>query len=203
MPLLHAWRLAAWDTPLWVSPNRSAGRFNAEGHGPVQYWSLHPLTPWAEHLRAHGIDRVERLRDLRIRAWVGRFDLDPTRVGFAQAHEYQLDPGDLVADDYTACQHLGGRLLAEQRAVALEVPSAALPGTRNLVIFGARAASPYAVDAVDDVDVPTTVTAEDGHSLEGLVDVVCYVGQPHAELAAWQEGRPFATPEPPTPLPDR
>lgn len=103
---------------------------------PSVEWSLHPLTPWAEH------------------------DLDPTRVGFEQAHEYQLDPDDLVADDDTACQRLGGRLLAEQAAVALEVPSAALPGTRNLVIFGARAASPYAVDAVGDVDVPTTVTAE-------------------------------------------
>src|SRR5690606_33389893 len=43
-----AWRLAAWDTPFWVHPNRAAGRFNPPATGPVQYWSLHPLTPWAE-----------------------------------------------------------------------------------------------------------------------------------------------------------
>jgi hypothetical protein len=39
------YRVADWDTPLWVNPNRSPSRWWTPG-AIVQYWSLHPLTPW-------------------------------------------------------------------------------------------------------------------------------------------------------------
>lgn len=197
----HVWRLAAWDTPLWASPNRAAGRYNAEGDGPVQYWSLHPLGPWAEHLRAHGIDGVERLRQLRVRAWAAQFHVEPARLGFDEASRYGLDPEDLVADDHTACQQLGARLLADGEPAAMEVPSAALAGTRTLVVFGARVASPFGVAPVGKVDVPTTVSADDGHALETLLAQVRHLGQPHAELAAWRRGETLPAPDLPTPLP--
>lgn len=45
------WRLASWDTPLWVGPNRRAGRYNRLGGDPTQYLSWHPWGPWAELLR--------------------------------------------------------------------------------------------------------------------------------------------------------
>lgn len=197
----HAWRLAAWDTPLWASPNRGAGRYNAEGAGPVQYWSLHPLGAWAEHVRAHGIGTVERLRQLRVRLWVGRFDVEPARLGFDEAPTYGLAPDDLVADDHAACQQLGGRLLAGGGPSVIEVPSAALPGTRNLVVFGARVASPFGVEPVGEVDVPTTVTAEHGHALETLLAQVRHHGQRHAELVAWRREENLPMPDPSTPLP--
>ncbi|HUH08880.1 MAG TPA: RES family NAD+ phosphorylase [Egibacteraceae bacterium] len=200
MPILHAWRLAAWDTPLWVNPNRSEGRFNADGAGPVQYWCLHPLTPWAEHLRAHGIDSPERLGHLRLRLWVARFDVDPAVVGFSDASRHRLDPDDLVGDDHAACQGLGARCLAGDGPAIIEVPSAALPGTRNLVLFGPRVAAPFSAEPVDGVDIPATVAAEGAHPLIGLLGSVRHRGQPHAELDAWRRGARFRFAEPATPL---
>jgi hypothetical protein len=50
-----------------------------------------------------------------------------------------LEAGDLVDDDHSACQGAGSRLgFAEAEPKAWIYPSAALPGTRNVVIFGAR-----------------------------------------------------------------
>jgi len=197
-----AWRLAAWDTPFWVHPNRAAGRFNPPATGPVQYWSLHPLTPWAELLRGQGVTQRERLRDVRSRLWVARVRVEAMELDFAAAPELGLEPADLVADDRSACQRLGERCLAGDGPAALVVPSAALPGTRNLVIFGPRVASPFAADPVDpDLDVPTTVAAEDARPVDGLLDLVRFRGVPHAELEAWTAGRPFRLEEPPLPLP--
>lgn len=199
--MLLAWRLAAWDTPLWVHPNRAAGRFNPPGAGPVQYWSLHPLTPWAELLRGQGLTQRERLRDVRSRLWVARLRVAAVELGFGEARAHGLEPAELVDDDRTACQRLGARCLAGDGPGALIVPSAALPGTRNLVLFGPRVASPFAADPVDaDVDVPTTVAADDARPLDGLLDLVRFRGAPHAELEAWAAGRRFRLQEPPAPL---
>lgn len=199
--MLLAWRLAAWDTPLWVHPNRAAGRFNPPGTGPVQYWSLHPLTPWAELLRGQDLTQRERLRDVRSRLWVARLRVAAVELGFGEARAHGLEAAELVDDDRTACQRLGARCLAGDGPGALIVPSAALPGTRNLVLFGPRVASPFAADPVDaDVDVPTTVAADDARPLDGLLDLVRFRGAPHAELEAWAAGRRFRLQEPPAPL---
>ena len=47
MTTVVGYRVADWDTPLWISPNRSPTRWGTSG-AIVQYWSTHPLTPWAE-----------------------------------------------------------------------------------------------------------------------------------------------------------
>jgi hypothetical protein len=50
-----------------------------------------------------------------------------------------LEAGDLVDDDHSACQEAGSRLgFAEAEPKAWIYPSAALPESRNVVIFGAR-----------------------------------------------------------------
>ena len=48
----------------------------------------------------------------------------------------QVAPEDLVSDDLYPCQLFAD--WARERYVALQVPSAALPGTQNLVVFGSR-----------------------------------------------------------------
>jgi hypothetical protein len=58
-------RLAAYETPLWATPNFSGGRYNGAGDGCTQYLSLHPMTPWAELLRNE--DRRDRDRALLLR----------------------------------------------------------------------------------------------------------------------------------------
>lgn len=195
-----AYRLAAWDTPAWVGANPEGGRFNHPAAGPTQYWSLHPLTPWAEHLRREGIDDQLGLHDLRHRIWAGRVEEGGLlEVTFDRASQAGIGPEELVDDDWGACQDWAGRL-RRQGVPGIVVPSAALPGTRNLVLFGARVVAPYLPDPVDpEVDLPAAPAAERATTLSTLLPLVRYRGRPHAELEAWRAGRPYAFSEPPVP----
>ena len=60
------------------------------------------------------------------------------------------------------------------------MPSAALPGTDNVVLFGERAAAPYLVEPLSAVDVPASLTADGGRPPLGLLDRVRRRGAPHA-----------------------
>lgn len=190
MPEHWGFRLAAWDTPLRVNPNRTAGRFHRENSPATQYVGLHPLTPWAEYLRTHGITSREEVNDQRIRIWALRVvTADITPIDFENASHFGLDPWDLVSDDWTACQDFADGLRDDASAPkVLQVPSAALAGTCNLVLLGERVDIPYLWTPLDEVDVPTCVVAEDGRPPARLLDLVRYDGEPHAEFEAWGSG---------------
>ena len=81
------------------------------------------------------------------------------------------------------------------------MPSAALPGTDNVVLFGERAAAPYLVDPLGAVDVPASPTAEAGRPPLGVLERVRRRGAPHAALEAWRAGEPFRFAEPSWALP--
>jgi hypothetical protein len=195
--LAVAYRLAAWRRPLRTEPSRVAGRFHRmTEESPTQYLCLHPLGPWAEFLRATDLRTAEQLALVRHRTWALRLDLAGlVRVGFAEARELGLRPGDLVSDDHRACQRLADRLRADRMPGAI-VPSAALPGTEGVVLFGERAAAPYLVDPVSEVDVPASLTADGGRPPLGLLDRVRRRGAPHPALEAWRAGEPFPFAEP-------
>jgi hypothetical protein len=195
--LVAAFRLASWRRPLRTEPSRVAGRFHRmTEESPTQYLCLHPLGPWAEFLRASGLETADQLALVRHRTWVLRVDLAGLpRIGFAQAGRYGLRPGDLVSDDLRACHRLADRLRAEGAEGAI-VPSAALPGTDNVVLFGERAAAPFLVDPLSAVDVPASLTADGGRPPLGLLERVRRRGAPHAALEAWRAGEPFRFAEP-------
>jgi hypothetical protein len=117
------------------------------------------------------------------------------RIGFAEAGSYGVRPGDLVSDDLRACHRLADRLRAGGVDGAI-VPSAALPGTENVVLFGERAAAPYLVDPLSRVDVPASLTADGGRPPIGLLERVRRRGAPHAALEAWRAGEAFRFAEP-------
>jgi hypothetical protein len=192
------YRWADYDTPLWASPNRLPGRFHLLGSDATQYWSLHPLGPWAEYVRAHGIRDTPGLLAISSRVWAGTFALPDSAVAevtFDTAGEWEMVPEALVDDDRTACQELGDAVRSSYDA--LVVPSAALPGTRNLVVFGARLAAPYGAPPVDpDLDVPVAVTAEGSHPPASLLTLVRHRGDAHPGLQAWQAGGDLAPPSP-------
>lgn len=198
MPDVIAYRIAGWDTPFWISPNRWPRRFNKADRGPVQYWALHPLGPLAEVLRAQGIRTPAGLADLRLRVWVTRLKLRNAReITYDNAPEFGLEPHHLISDDYGGCQEFGERCLAERRfPEVIEVPSAALPGTRNLVMFGPRVAVPYLFDAISSVDAATSVCAEKARPPVELLPLVRHVGEAHAEYAAWEDHEDFTFAEP-------
>jgi RES domain-containing protein len=195
--LVAGYRLASWRRPLRTEPSRVAGRFHrVTEDSATQYLCLHPLGPWAEFLRGSDLRTAEQLALVRHRTWALRLDLGGLlRIGFDEAGGYGLRPGDLVSDDHRACHRLADRLRADGAPGAI-VPSAALPGTDNVVLFGERAAAPYLVEPLSAVDVPASLTADGGRPPLGLLDRVRRRGSSHAALEAWRSDEPFRFAEP-------
>ena len=206
MPEVVAFRHANWDTPFWANPNRSEARFNRADSWPTQYLSLHPLTTWAEYLRRENFRTRDQLLEVSGRLWVTRLRVpdDALDLGFDNARTVGVEPEDLVGPDYAPCQAFADRWRADEtNPQVILVPSAALPGTKNVVIFGPRVRIPYAWSAVDpDVDVAASVVAERARPPLTLPQVVCYRGGVHAGLEAWRAGQPFTAVEPPVPSSD-
>jgi hypothetical protein len=197
------WRIAAWDTPLWIAPSRRGGRYNRAGDPPTQYLCLHPWGPWAELLRWSDRRTEREAAELSTRLWSVRLGLEepPRRITFADAAQLGIDASDLVAEDFTDCQELADE--ARRRGdSSLIVPSAALPGTETLVVLGARALSPWHLAPVDaTVDVPAAVASDRAGSPLAVLPFVRWRGDPHLALSEWQAGRPYLFLEPtPTPL---
>jgi hypothetical protein len=180
------YRYAAWDTPWRVSPSRSPGRYNADGDPPVQYWSTHPLGPAAEMIRVDGATSLEHLRDVQLRLWAAQVIIDDLiEVDFDNAPDHGIDPEALVGEDYEPTQALARRLRLNG-ADGLIAPSAALPGTQTVVIFGPKLLFPYLYDPIDVEQVPTAHVADSSPPNE-LLPHVRHRGDLHASLSAWQE----------------
>jgi RES domain-containing protein len=194
-----AFRLANYETPLWPVDNFSAGRFNRAGDGVTQYLSLHPMTPWAELLRGEDRRTRERAVMMRYPLWTlrVRLDDDPLDISFDTAPDYSLEPADLVADDHSPCQALAEGL-RRSGVTALTAPSAALPGTQNLILLEPKVAIGWELEPIDSIDVPTSLAAQDARCPEGLWQFVHYRGSgtPHSALDAWERGDDFVVEEP-------
>jgi hypothetical protein len=137
---------------------------------------------------------IERLAEHRLRIWALRVQLaDVVRIDFHNAGEYGLhEPEDLIADDHAACRALGERLRTDPgRPKAICVPSAALPGTENIVIFGERVQIPYSWSPISPVDIPACVIAERSQPPPGVVPLVRYAGDSHPAFEAWRQGRGY------------
>ena len=196
---LICFRLANYETPLWSLENFSAGRYNEPDAGFTQYLSLHPLTPWAELLRNEDRRTRERAVLMRYPLWAIRVLLDeePFALTFDNADEFGLTAEDLVADDHGPCRALA-QTFRQNGPQAFLAPSAALPGTTNVVVLEPRVLAPWDQISLDDVDWPGTLASQDGRCPEGLWDLVHYrgVGTPHPALDAWRRGEGFAFEEP-------
>jgi len=194
-----AFRLANYETPLWAVENFAAGRYNGAGSGFTQYLSLHPLTPWAELLRNEDRRTRERALLMRYPLWAIRVQLadDPFPLSFENAADFGLDPGDLVADEMGPCRGLAESFRAAGPR-GFTAPSAALPGTTNLVVLEPRVLVSWNQVPFDDVDWPGSVTSQDGRCPDGLWDRVHYraAGVTHPGLEAWERGETFAFEEP-------
>jgi RES domain-containing protein len=202
---LTTFRLAAYETPLWAIENFSAGRYNDIGDGATQYLSLHPMTPWAELLRNERRRSAQAALQLRLPLWTIKLDLNPapTEITFDNASAYGVTADDLVADDQTACRHLAQEFRSDPDGPrALLVPSAALPGTQNLVLLDPYVAISYLAEPVAPEDLPTCMAAQDGRCPDGLWNLVHHHHSPrmHAELEGWHDNDSFEFVEPPVSL---
>lgn len=186
--MIVAYRHAAYDTPWRVNPSPRAGRFHRALEQPVQYLCLHPLGPAAEMLRHHFTpDTVdEDLATLRLNLWaVAVDDAGVTEVTFDNALVHGIAPEDLVGEDYTLTQEWADRL-REPGVAGVTVPSAALPGTDNLVLFGPRVLHPYLANPLDPaIEVRTGHLSDAARSPVEVVDQVRWIGDRHSALETW------------------
>jgi RES domain-containing protein len=203
--MLTTYRLAAYETPLWATENFAPGRYNDAGDGATQYLSLHPMTPWAELMRNQNRRTAFTALQLRLPLWSIKVELadPPTEIAFEDAPTYGLSADDLVSDDQSACRSLARQFRGDQHGPrALFVPSAALPGTQNLVLLDPYVAISFLADPVAAEDLPTCMAAEDARCPDGLWDLVHHHHSPrmHAGLEAWYDNDFFEFIEPPVAL---
>ena len=190
--MIHCFRLADHGPPLRVVPARRPLRYSRGDEGePTQYLALHPLGPLAELARANDLRQPEQLELAYARLWALRVEPgEVVEVGFENAERFGLTAAALVSDDHTACQALASRLRGAVGGMV--VPSAALPGTRNLVLFGARVATGFDAPIIDAaVDAAASPTAARGRGPGTLSDAVCFRGRRHRGLAAFERGEEF------------
>jgi RES domain len=182
---LTVFRHASYDTPWWAFPSSRAGRFHGAKSHTVQYLSLHPLGPAAEMLR-HNVGPTGSPDDVLLNLWTAVIDVDdPIRVDFDDCGTYGLTADELIGDDYTPTQALAD-VIRNSGAAAMIAPSAALPGTHNLILFGVRILNPYLATPLAPEEVPT------GHLTDGArppAEVAAHVrwfGAPHIAVEQWK-----------------
>jgi RES domain len=174
-----AFRHAAYDSPWWAFPSSREGRFHRAGQDTVQYLSLHPLGPAAEMLRLNvGPDGDPD--DVVLNLWTAVIDIDDViRIDFADCEGYGCTADQLVGDDYTPTQDLADAVRASG-ATAMVVPSAALPGTENLIVFGVRLLHPFLWEPQIPEEIPTGHLTDAARAAAEVASHVRWVGTAHA-----------------------
>jgi RES domain-containing protein len=190
------YRFAAYSTPLRTVAAWQPARFSrGDEDEPTQYLALHPLGPLAELMRNAELRSPEQVRAISTRTWALEVPIgDLPEITFANAERFGISAEQLVGDDYGPCQALAETLRRQVEGVI--VPSAALPGTRNVVLFGPRVAAPYLTQPVSVLDVPASITADGARPPTSLPSVVRFAGDMHAALDAWRNGIDFRFAEP-------
>jgi hypothetical protein len=183
-----AYRVTSYDVPLWVVPNRREGRWNVAGGGPVQYTCLDAEAPWAEMLRSEDLRDEDGAATFRSVLWQVRVAQGAIADygTFAAARAAGFPPDALVDDDHERCQAEALRL-AGLGARGVLSPSAALPGSVNLTLFGPRAPIGWATAVRLASSVPAQPLAA-GAPPPGLTARVRYRGEPHPLLEAFLAG---------------
>jgi hypothetical protein len=182
---LTVFRHASYDSPWWVFPSSRAGRFHHARSDTVQYLSLHPLGPAAEMLR-HNLGPTANPDDVALNLWAALLDVDAvTRVDFDDCDRYGLTPDELVGDDYTPTRALAGAV-RDGGAPAMVVPSAALPGTYNLIVFGIRVSSPFLSEPLSVEEVPTGHLTDAARPPAEVTSYVRWFGTPHKAVEQWK-----------------
>lgn len=184
---LVAYRHAAYDSPWWANPNSRSGRFHRAFEHATQYLSLHPLGPAAEMLRNHVGPAAEADYDaVVLDLWaVIVDDGDIVSISFDNCTDHGIEPVELVGDDHGPTQELADRLRGEGVS-GIRVPSAALPGSDNLVLFGPRILHPYVLPPVTPEEVRTGHLTDGARPPAEVPPVVRWLGTEHSALNEWR-----------------
>jgi hypothetical protein len=118
--------------------------------------------------------------------WTAVVDIDDaTRVDFEDCATYGLTPDELVGDDFTPTQALADVVRASG-ATAMTVPSAALPSTYNLILFGVRVLHPFLFEPITPEEIPTGHLTDGARAPAEVKDHVRWFGTPHKAAEQWK-----------------
>jgi RES domain-containing protein len=186
-----AFRATSYDVPLWVNPNRRSGRWNIAGRHCTQYLCLDSEAPLAEVLRHEDLRTEEAASHYSTTLWQLQVN-DGAVVDystFERAESAGFSPEALVDDDHERCQAEAQWLITEGARGILS-PSAALPGSTNLTLFGPRVHVPWNTTIALGSSIPAQKLTT-GHPPTGLTTRVRYFGQPEKLLMAYRKVRDF------------
>jgi hypothetical protein len=151
----------------------------------VQYLCLHPLGPAAEMLR-HNVGPDGDSDDVLLNLWAVAVEDDGiVRITFDSCADHHITPEELVGDDHEPTQRLADSSRAAGHG-GLIVPSAALPGTENLVLFGAKVLHPYLAEPLSVDEIPTGHLTDGARPPAEVISLVRWFGQPHRALEHWK-----------------
>lgn len=157
--------------------------------GSVQYLCLDAQAPFAEKIRHEDLRDEEEVATYEVALW--ELEVNEGVVvdysTFEKAEAAGFPAGALVDDDHERCQKEAQRLIGLGARGVLS-PSAALPGSVNLTLFGQRVevrwgARPGVASAVPAQKLIT------GHPPTGLVKRVRFFGDRHSLLAEHLAGQ--------------
>jgi RES domain-containing protein len=179
-----ALRYSSYDTPFWARENSQVGRWHARGDGATQYLSMSTDGAWAELIRNEELRSEDEVAMVSVSMWAARIDqaMVVDYSTFERAEEAGFDAAALVDEDYGRCQEEGARL-RELNYAGVISPSAALPGSTNLTLFGPRMASTWGRTTLLVSSIPATIIAK-GAPPPGLLSRVRPIGTTHAGLVA-------------------
>ena len=179
--------------PLRVAENRRAGRWNFVRVGTTQYASLDVEAPFAEMLRQEGLRTEAEVTTFYSTIW--QLKISEGVVGdygtFEKAESAGFPPEALVDDDHECCQREAQRLVNLGAGGVLS-PSAALPGSTNLTLFGPRVPIEWSADVKIASAIPAQPLAT-GQPPAGLVKRVRHYGETHSGLATYVVRRSAGT----------
>lgn len=178
----EAYRATSYDVPLWVDDNRRSGRWNVAHQGSTQYLCLNAEAPLAEALRHEDLRTEPEAALYRTTVW--QLQLEEGAIvdygTFEKAEVAGLPAAALVDDDHARCQ-AEANWLQGHGVRGLLSPSAALPGSTNLTLFGPRVALNWGAT----VKLGSTIRAQrltTGAPPAGLVARTRYFDDPHSLL---------------------
>jgi hypothetical protein len=124
--------------------------------------------------------------DVVLNLWTATVDFhDVTQVDFDDCASYGLTPDELVGDDYARTQALAD-VVRNNGATAMIVPSAALPGTHNLILFGVRVLNPFLSKPLTPEEVPTGHLTDGARPPAEVAPHVRWFGTPHKAAEQWK-----------------
>ena len=178
----RVYRATSYDVPLRVAANRRSGRWNIAGAGTVQHLCLDAGAPYAEKVRHEDLRTEAETGTYTVALWELEvnegFVVDYGTFEKAEAAGFPAEA--LVDDDHERCQKEAQRLISLGARGVLS-PSAALPGSTNLTLFGQRVEVRWGARPGVSSAVPAERLAA-GHPPPGLVERVRFFGDRHPLL---------------------